>query len=603
MRSIFVLLFLLINAVLGGSPTGGYAPGRVTCPSDKVTRSALEGIGADEKSYIDERYKIAKSEMTTFLKNANMSDFDVDSFMEQYNPTIGIAFSGGGYRAMLSGAGNMKALDSRAKEPSVLGGILQSASYMVGLSGGAWLTGSVASNDFISVDDALDQGKLWNLKNSLLTYNGILGVISNAIMWTKIDIQVKLKFLFGSTISITDLYGRALSYQLLANTKDQGDAFTLSDVTSQSKFKSYEMPYPILVALGREPNEYIMNFNSTVFELAPYEMGSWDPSLRSFMQTKYLGSSVDDGTASGKCINGFDNAGFLMGTSSSIFNGIMIAVKNGDFPRFIKSIINTFIVDPIQKANVDIAHYNPNPFYKKSNPDGKIAKSKELYLTDGSFDGQNVPFLPLVHRNVSVIFSYDQGDETSTNWPDGSAIIKTYERQFSNQGKDIAFPYVPDQNTFRNLNLTSRPTFFGCDAKNLTSLTENIYDVPLVIYNANRPFSYWSNTSIIKLKYSNDERNGMIQNGYDLASRKNGELDSEFAACVGCAIIRREQERQGIEQTEQCKQCFAKYCWDGTVYEGESLGDNFSDEGLTSSTEFYNSSNVKGINDGAADIV
>ena len=82
------------------------------------------------------------------------------------------------------------------------------------------------------------------------------------------------------------------------------------------------MPYPILVSLGREPNEYIMNFNSTVFELGPYEMGSWDPSLRSFMQTKYLGSSVDDGTASGKCINGFDNAGFLMGTSSSVFNGI-----------------------------------------------------------------------------------------------------------------------------------------------------------------------------------------------------------------------------------------------------------------------------------------
>ena len=211
MRSFVVLLVLLIQIVLGGSPTGGYAPGKVTCPSDKVTRSALEGIGADEKSYIDERYKIAKSEMTTFLKNANMSDFDVDSFMEQYNPTIGIAFSGGGYRAMLSGAGAMKALDSRSDKPSVLGGILQSANYMVGLSGGAWLVGSVASNDFISIDKILGQDKLWNLKNSLFAYNGFFGVISNAVMWTKINIQVKLKFLFGSTISLTDIYGRALS--------------------------------------------------------------------------------------------------------------------------------------------------------------------------------------------------------------------------------------------------------------------------------------------------------------------------------------------------------------------------------------------------------
>ena len=45
----------------------------------------------------------------------------------------------------------------------------------------------------------------------------------------------------------------------------------------------------------------------------------------------------------------------------------------------------------------------------------------------------------------------------------------------------------------------------------------------------------------------------MISNGYDVASRLNGKLDNEWAACVGCAIIRREQERLGIEQTEQCK--------------------------------------------------
>lgn len=95
----------------------------------------------------------------------------------------------------------------------------------------------------------------------------------------------------------------------------------------------------------------------------------------------------------------------------------------------------------------------------------------------------------------------------------------------------------------------------------------------------------------------------MISNGYDVASRLNGKLDNEWAACVGCAIIRREQERLGIEQTEQCKKCFENYCWDGTIYKGEPLGDNFSDEGLTTSAADYNLNNVAGINDGGIALV
>ena len=90
----------------------------------------------------------------------------------------------------------------------------------------------------------------------------------------------------------------------------------------------------------------------------------------------------------------------------------------------------------------------------------------------------------------------------------------------------------------------------------------------------------------------------MISNGFEIATRSSGSLDDEWAACVGCAIIRREQERQGIEQTEQCKRCFENYCWDGTIYKGEPLGENFSDDGLTNSATEYNLNNVAGFNDG-----
>ncbi|EMG50278.1 Lysophospholipase 2 [Candida maltosa Xu316] len=600
----FNVLFLIAYAVVfvtATSPTNSYAPGRVACPQNKLTRSALEGISPNEQSYMNQRYQNAKSEMINFLKNANMTGFDIDTFMETSNPTIGLAFSGGGYRAQLAGAGELSALDSRSVQPSVLGGILQSSSYIVGLSGGSWLVGSFVSNDMMTIDQILAQNSLWDLENSLFAYNG-LWILSNAAMWANIDIQVKMKMLTGSTVSVTDVYGRALSYQLLSNFNNQGGSFCWSDITTRPSFQKYEMPYPILAALGREPDTSVVNYNSTVFELTPYEVGSWDPSLRSFMNTKYMGSYVDNGVASGKCLNGFDNAGFFMGTSSSLFNAIPLQLDNLNFPTFTKNLINTLAINPYERLNVDIAHYNPNPFYNSKNPNGKIANSKTLYLADGGEDGQNIPLLPLLHRNVSVIFAFDNSADED-GWPDGISMVSTYQRQFSPQGDGIAFPYVPDEYTFRNLNLTSKPTFFGCDAKNLSSLTDNIYDVPLIIYTANRPFTYFSNTSTFKLKYSNTERAGMINNGYNVASRLNGELDDEWAACVGCAIIRREQEKQGIEQTEQCKRCFENYCWDGTIYKGEPLGDNFSEDGLTVSANDFNSNNIGGINDGAIDLI
>ncbi|RCK57910.1 Lysophospholipase 2 [Candida viswanathii] len=579
-----IFISLIVSSVLCKSPTNSYAPGWVTCPNGALTRSSFDGLNPDEKSYIDRRYRLAKQSLAQFLKDANMTDLMLT-------------------RSWRPGAGELSALDSRSPNPSVLSGILQSSSYIAGLSGGAWMVGSIASNDLITVDQVLAQGSLWDLLNSLFAYNGLLLVLSNTLMWTGIDLLVKLKFLSGSTVSITDIYARALSYQLLSNYNKKGSAFCWSDVTSLPSFQNSELPYPILAAVGREPGTSIINFNSTVFELTPYEIGSWDPSLRSFMSSQYLGSTVDNGVASGRCIQGFDNAGFLMGTSSSLFNAILLEVNKLNFPEFIKSLINAIVIDPYERLNVDIAHYNPNPFYKSQNPDGKIANSRTLYLADGGEDGQNVPLLPLVHRNLSVIFAYDNSADTDTGWPDGTSLIKTYERQFSHQGQGVAFPYVPDQYTFRNLNLTSRPTFFGCDAKNLSSLTDNIYDVPLVIYTGNRPFSYWSNTSTFKLKYSDSEKQGMVANGYDVASRKDGQVDDEWAACVGCAIIRREQERQGIEQSEQCKRCFERYCWDGTVYQGPPLGDNFDDDGLIPGATYYNSNNLQGIYSGGIALV
>ncbi|CAK9440010.1 uncharacterized protein LODBEIA_P41100 [Lodderomyces beijingensis] len=603
MLCLFIILILELQLAFAGDD--GYAPTKSACPGGKLTRAASEGLNPEENAYIQQRNAVAKQNLASYLKGANLRDFDVDSFLRSANPSIGLSFSGGGYRAQLTGAGAYAALDSRTAvgKGKGLGGILQSAQYISGLSGGSWLVGSLASNNMISIDELLQQNTLWQTEHSILDFYGGIHFIKNTEMWIDIDEQVHGKKDAGFDVSITDVWGRALSYQLLANSNNKGAGTKFSDVMKQDQFQNHKAPFPILVADGRAPDTDIINFNSTVLSITPFELGSEDPTLQTFVQLKYLGTELDDGTPSdpNSCVTGFDNAGFLMGTSSSLFNNIVLSIDKSSLPSFLKNFINNVLVTPFEKLNVDVAKYDPNPFYKSSSQDSTIAKSKTLYLVDGGEDGENVPLLPLVHRKVNTLFAFDNSNNDLT-WPSGKSLIKTYERQFTPQGANFAFPYVPDEATFLNLNLTARPTFFGCDAKNLSSLTSNIYDVPLVVYVANRPFSYWSNTSTFKLEYSQSERQAMITNGFELATRLNGTVDPEWPACVGCAIIRREQERLGHAQNDQCKKCFERYCWNGKVYRGPSIGDNFDENGRTVDANVYNSRNVPGINDGGPSV-
>jgi hypothetical protein len=83
-----------------------YAPINVTCPSDLI-RSGDTGLSPLEAKYISSRRTKATQSLQTWLEGLNLTDFDVSSFLknESNAPTTAIAFSGGGYRAMLNGAG------------------------------------------------------------------------------------------------------------------------------------------------------------------------------------------------------------------------------------------------------------------------------------------------------------------------------------------------------------------------------------------------------------------------------------------------------------------------------------------------------------------
>ena len=255
-----------------------------------------------------------------------------------------------------------------------------------------------------------------------------------------------------------------------------------------------------------------------------------------------------------------------MGTSSSIFNQVLIEIQDFSTNNSVLRNLSTTlasILNNVSVANLDIALYSPNPFYLFNNRTNLNSDSTELHLVDAALDLQNLPLAPLLvpARNVTVIFALDNSADTQTNWPNGAALVAAYERYLDPKGigNGIAFPSIPDINTFVNLRLNARPTFFGCNSSNSTRPT------PLIVYLPNGPYTWLSNVSTFELTYNRSTRNRIVQNGYNLATLANATLDSSWPTCIGCAILSRSFETTGTEVPYECQKCFKDFCWDGTI--------------------------------------
>lgn len=516
--------------------------------------------------------------MRDLLNRLNISGFDIDTFLRDNAnnvsalPNIALAFSGGGYRALQHGAGVLAAFDSRtdnSTSPGHIGGLLQSATYVSGLSGGGWLTGSIFVNNFTSVTALRDDntGTVWNFNNSILEGPAQDGIqlLNTAQYYQNIQDSVSGKSDAGFDTTITDYWSRALSFQLV-NAIQGGPEYTWSSIAETENFQNGNTPMPIILAVERAPGEILIARNTTVFEFNPFEMGSWDPTTYGFVPMRYIGSNFSAGILPDdtSCVVGFDNAGFIMGTSSSLFNEVLSRLGLAEVPEQLRDALAR-IVSNLGDDNEDIADY-PNPFFQYNNLTNPSANTSTLTLVDGGLDFQNIPLHPVMQpgRNVDVIFAVDSSADTTFNFPNGTALVTTYERSQSDVSiaNGTAFPSIPDVNTMVNLGLNSRPTFFGCDSSNITS----DYVVPLIVYIPLSPYVIYSNVSTLDpLDFNDTFRNAIIQNGYDVATMGNGTVNANWATCVGCAVLSRSLERAGAQVPEVCAQCFREFCWDGTL--------------------------------------
>jgi lysophospholipase len=560
----------------------GYTPQGGDCPSQRPSIRTAGRLSDQESAWLKQRRQNTIDPLKDLLGRLNIAGFDTNGFINDNRnnasliPNIAIAASGGGYRALMNGAGAIAAFDTRTPNSTSaghLGGLLQSATYLAGLSGGGWLVGSLMTNNFTSVQDIINttpsqSGSLWQFGNSILKGpdQGSIQILDTASYFKNIADTVTGKSSAGFNTSITDIWSRALSFQLV-NATDGGPAFTWSSIADDTQFSSANTPMPILVADERFPGEKVISANATVFEFNPWEFGSWDPTLYGFAPIKYAGSKFSNGTLPDKeqCVRGFDNAAFIMGTSSSLFNQFLLNIDSTSVPDFIKSAVTNVLQD-LGNDNNDIADWSPNAFRGFNRGSNPSADMDRLTLVDGGEDLQNIPLHPLIQPNraVDVIFAIDSSADTpnepGANWPNGTALVATYERSLNKTMENgTAFPAIPDVNTFINLGLNNHPTFFGCNASNLTG------PAPLIVYLPNSPYVFNSNISTFQQEVNNTERNAIIQNGYNVATMGNATRDQQWPTCVGCAIMSRAWHKTNAQVPDVCNQCFQRYCWNGTL--------------------------------------
>ncbi|XBW34739.1 hypothetical protein QEN19_000306 [Hanseniaspora menglaensis] len=566
--SLAVALMLLASGALSAA-TSVYQPTFVSCPSNSssLIRSS-SGLSSKESEWVSKRDAITEPILKSFLSQqlANSTLDKVFSDDNEQKPKVAFAVSGGSYRAMLAGAGMLSAFDNRTNDNNgagKLGGLLQSATYLAGLSGGNWLTTSLAFNDWISVQDIVDQIKsdnssLWNITNSILAPFGAAEPMEDLLRWATIRTDIQNKEDAGFPVSIIDLWGLALSYQFFPTGAEN---LIWSSLQSSDVFSNAEMPF--IISTAEQYNE-VESINTTIFEFNPFEFGSWEHSK--FADIEFLGTDLKNGSPvnSSKCVNGFDNAGYILGTSAALFNEVAANIDNLGLTGSVKQILEILISSWAAENGIPASY--PNPFYgldaESQDFGSNITLTEDLYLVDGGEDGETIPLVPLLQkeREVDAIFAFDMDANTEQLWPNGLSLYATYARQAQPIGSEIAFPFVPNTTVFVDESLNEKTVFFGC---NSTLLSELSHIPPVVVYIPNKEYTYASNTSTFKLSYTDEETLGMIENGYTAAYQNND--DSSYATCISCAVILRSQQRLDISPSEECQSCFDKYCWEPTV--------------------------------------
>lgn len=242
---LILVLFSAFPIVVVGQACAAraYTPKIEQCPPGfSLVRQAgapydpsVQNLSPLEAEYLQARKSdVLPDAWKSYLKNvqdAAGTKFSLPSYVSSIlcgngsaSPTLAIAASGGGYRAAIFGAGVLNALDGRNSTSVAVGtaGLLQSATYLAGLSGGSWLVTSLVQANFPSINDLVFGSAISGEYSGWLAQFGLIAPTNNTALnqgfVAGLLAEVKGKHDIGFPVTVGDLWARALSRHFINGT-------------------------------------------------------------------------------------------------------------------------------------------------------------------------------------------------------------------------------------------------------------------------------------------------------------------------------------------------------------------------------------------------
>ncbi|KAF7724212.1 hypothetical protein EC973_001231 [Apophysomyces ossiformis] len=389
-----------------------------------------KGLSKEEKTFLQSRKHFQRVKFAEFI------GVDPNLVHEEDIPMVGIASSGGGYRAMIGSSGYLKAM----KET----GVLDCVTYLAGKKKRMMMVQSPNLLTQLSFDVLSDHFKD-HVHTHIANVSNFLTILTASSHNTKILLQgvIQRYFQQNGSLNLVDIFGVLLGGALLtssessmrkegSSTKETAvkprllESSELKLSNQRNYIEDGSQPMPIYCVVqheieDRDDNGIEKKDVYRWFEFTPYDMGSEE--IEAWIPIWAFGREFEGGKNAERLPE--QSIGILMGMFGSAF-AASLAHFYQEIRAFLPAAALTKMDETLMKYRQSMSTIHPispacypNPFYKMSHQEdsrlGKLTESKDLCLMDAGMDN-NIPFYPLLRhgRDVDVIIAIDLSADIQT---------------------------------------------------------------------------------------------------------------------------------------------------------------------------------------------